>query len=199
MSKWGIEEKETLDAMKKINFKGYILNVAAGDGRFNNMLLKSAEKVIAIDISDVELTLLKDSCEEDLKPKLQTKIADINKPLPFKDETFDGIFCTGTLHLFKKEMIINILHEMKRVLKRNGKIILDFATDIRRIDKNGNFIVFENEGNYHTNEATKFFKDQLSDFDLDIQISTFTENNLDISAGYNFITGSFLVISAIKH
>ncbi|HAB66676.1 MAG TPA: hypothetical protein DCE23_04850 [Firmicutes bacterium] len=199
MSKWGIEEKETLDAMKKINFKGYILNVAAGDGRFNNMLLKSAEKVIAIDISDVELTLLKDNCEEDLKPKLQTKIADINKPLPFKDETFDGIFCTGTLHLFKKEMIINILHEMKRVLKRNGKIILDFATDIRRIDKNGNFIVFENEGNYHTNEATEFFKDQLSDFDLDIQISTFTENNLDISAGYNFITGSFLVISAIKH
>ncbi len=35
MSKWGSEEKETIEAIEKIGFKGKILNIAAGDGRFN--------------------------------------------------------------------------------------------------------------------------------------------------------------------
>lgn len=138
MSKWGTEEKETLAALKKIKFKGNVLNVAAGDGRFNNELLKSADQVLAIDISASELKLLKEDCLEELKPKLQAKRVNITEPMPFEEETFDGIFCTGTLHLFRKEIIINILNEMKRVLKCNGKIILDFATDIHRTDKNNN-------------------------------------------------------------
>lgn len=197
MSKWGTEEKETLAALKKIKFKGNVLNVAAGDGRFNNELLKSADQVLAIDISETELKVLKENCSEDLKPKLQTRIINILEPFPFEEETFDGLFCTGTLHLFRKEIIINILNEMKRVLKCNGKIILDFATDIHRTDKNNNPVPYK-EGNYQTEEAVAFFKEQLTDFDLEIQISTFTENNLDDKAGYKFITGNFLIISGIK-
>ena len=52
MSKWGIEEKETLNAINKIGFKGRILDIAAGDGRFNEELLKVAKEVIAIDINE---------------------------------------------------------------------------------------------------------------------------------------------------
>lgn len=53
MSKWGIEEKETLDAINNIDFSGKILNIAAGDGRFNNRLLELAQSVTAIDIDDI--------------------------------------------------------------------------------------------------------------------------------------------------
>ncbi len=35
MSKWGMEEQATIDKIKEIDFKGKILNLAAGDGRFN--------------------------------------------------------------------------------------------------------------------------------------------------------------------
>ena len=46
------EEKETLNAINKIGFKGRILDIAAGDGRFNEELLKVAKEVIAIDINE---------------------------------------------------------------------------------------------------------------------------------------------------
>lgn len=198
MSKWGIEEMETLSAIKKINFNGYVLNVAAGDGRFNNTILKTADKVMAIDISETELELLKDECQESLKDKLHTKIVDITSDFPFEDEIFDGIFCTGTLHLFEEEILAQILKEIVRVLKPNGKIIIDFATDIKRLDKNNNVVIFNKEGNYHTNESIEFFKEQLKGFDLEIKTSTFLEENLDDDTGYHSITGNFLIISGIK-
>ena len=55
MSKWGIEEKETLAAIDKIGLTGNILDVAAGDGRFINELLKLSQGVTAIDINKEEL------------------------------------------------------------------------------------------------------------------------------------------------
>lgn len=198
MSKWGIEEKETIDAIEKIKFNGYILNVAAGDGRFNNKILESADKVIAIDILESELKLLKEDCHESLKDKLFTKVLDITQKIPFEDDKFDGIFCTGTLHLFKKETIAKILEEMSRVLKKNGKILLDFATDIRRLDKNNNPVIFDDEGNYHTEEAIDFFKEQLNNFDLNIEVSKFIEEDLEEGVGYSFIEGNFLIISGKK-
>lgn len=198
MSKWGIEEKETIDAIEKIKFNGYILNVAAGDGRFNNKILEYADKVMAIDILESELKLLKEDCHESLKDKLFTKVVDITQKIPFEDDKFDGIFCTGALHLFNKKTIAKILEEMSRVLKVNGKILLDFATDIRRIDKNNNLVIFDDEGNYHTEEAIDFFKEQLNNFDLSIEVSKFIEEDLEEGVGYNFIEGNFLIISGKK-
>lgn len=198
MSKWGIEEKETLDVIKKINLEGYVLNVAAGDGRFNNTLLENALKVMAIDISGDDLEALKKNCSKHLKNKLQTKTVDITKRFPFEDETFDGVFCTGTLHLFEKEKVCKILLEMQRVLKRNGKIVLDFATDIKRLDKNNKPVVFDKEGNYQMDEAILFLEKELKNFDLNIQKSTFTEENVGEDTGYQFITGNFLIINGQK-
>lgn len=78
MSKWGIEEKETLNAINKIGFKGKILNIAAGDGRFNEELLKVANEVVAIDINENELKELESKCPEELRYKLNTKIIEGN-------------------------------------------------------------------------------------------------------------------------
>lgn len=199
MSKWGTEEKETLHAISKIGFSGYLLNIAAGDGRFNNTLLQCADKVLAIDISEDELKILKKSCPSNLRQKLYTKRVDITKEFPFKREEFDGIFCTGTLHLFEKQTIIKILKEIKRILKRNGKIVLDFATDIERLNQNGEKVIFDGEGNYQTEDAISFFQKELNDFILDIEVASFCEECLDSSsAGYQSIKGKFLVITGRK-
>lgn len=197
MSKWGIEEKETIEAINNIGFSGNILNIAAGDGRFNNRLLELSDSVTAIDIDNSELESLEEKCPKDLLDKLCTKTVDITQKLPFQDETFDGIFCTGTLHLFDRDTIIKILQEIKRVLKTKGKIVLDFATDIKRLDKNQNQVVFEGEGNYTTDEAVSLFEEQLKEFSLNIGVATFMEENLEDDAGYNYISGNFLVISGI--
>lgn len=198
MSKWEIEEKETIDAIDEIKFSGNILNIAAGDGRFVNRILKSACKLIAIDISDIELNSLKNNCSDDIRDKLSTMVVDITKKWPFSNNAFDGVFCTGSLHLFNKDIIIYILQEIRRVLKSGGKIILDFATDIKRIDKDNNLIIFDNEVNYSLEEAMSFFNTQLDDFDFNIKTSNFCETNLDSSTGYRNICGNFLVISGKK-
>lgn len=199
MSKWGEEELETLNAINKLGFTGDILNIASGDGRFNNRLLELADSVTAIDISEFELTELKNNTKENLRSKLSTKVVDITAGLPFGNSTFDGIFCTGTLHLFNIETIKNILSEIKRILKENGKIVLDFATDIIRLDKNGNKVTFDNEGNYILEEAITFFKSELEGFSINIEISSFKEENLDEEdTAYESISGRFLVISGVK-
>lgn len=198
MSKWGMEEMETLNAIDKIGFFGDILNIAAGDGRFNNKILESSDSVIAIDIDDDELEILKKNCQKQLRDKLYTKKVDITDVFPFDDGVFDGIFCTGTLHLFERKILIKIIKEIKRVLKINGKIVLDFATDIERIDKNGKRIVFDNEGSYSLQETIDFFNNEFKDFSINIDVAEFSEKNLDDSAGYQFIKGKFLVISGTK-
>ena len=197
MSKWGIEEIETLEAINKIGYAEKVLDVAAGDGRFINELLKISESVTAIDIDSKELEILKDNCPEEFINKLKVEVVDIKNKFPYQDNSYDTIFCTGTLHLFDKETISFIISEMKRCLKENGKLILDFATDIKRLDKAGNEIRFEGEGNYTSDEAISLFRELLSDFSLDIQKSTFSEDNLD-EAGYNSITGNFLIITGEK-
>lgn len=197
MSKWGIEEKETIEAINRIGFAGNILNIAAGDGRFNNRLLELSQKVVAIDIDESELKCLKVNCPKKYANKLCTKVVDITQELPFQEATFDGIFCTGTLHLFDSETIIKIFQEIKRVLKVNGKIILDFATDVKRLDKNKKRVVFDGEGSFTTEEAISLFKEQFQDFSLNIEIASFREDNLSDDTGYNYISGNFLVISGI--
>ena len=192
MSKWGIEEKETLEAINKIGFKGDILDVASGDGRFINSLLELSDKVIAIDIDKNELESIKN-----ISNKLYTEVVDITKRFPYDDNSFDGIFCTGTLHLFNKETLTFTLKQINRCLKNVFKILLYFSTDIERLDNNGNKVVFENEGNYNTNEAIELFKEELNNFSLDIQVSTFKEENLE-NIEYKSIRGNFLIISGIK-
>lgn len=198
MSKWGIEEKETLETIKRMGFKGNILNIAAGDGRFNNELLKLADKVIAIDNNNQELEILKNDCPNEFNSKLEVKNVDITKHFPFLDKEFDGVFCTGTLHLFQVETIINILNEIKRVLKQEGVILLDFATEITRLDNYGNKVIFAGEGEYSNEEAINIFKDNLKEFEIDIEKSSFKEENLEDNGSYKSIVGDFLIISGVK-
>lgn len=195
MSKWGEEEKETIQAIEKIGFKGRVLNIAAGDGRFNEELLKLADEVVAVDINEKELKELEEKCPKDLKSKLKTKCVDITKKFPFEQNTFDGIFCTGTLHLFDMQTIKDILSEIKRVLKNNGKILLDFATDISRLDFDNNKVTFGGEGNYTLEQGINIFQDSLRDFAFNIEKARFKEENVDKSVGYKVIEGNFLIIS----
>lgn len=198
-SKWGNEDPETLVVLNKFILDGQVLNVAAGDGRFTNILLKTAEKVMAIDLDEAELKNLSANCPDELKTKLLTKVVDITKELPFENAIFDGLFCTGTLHLFDLKTIEFIINQMKRVLKQHGKIIFDFATDIRRVKKDGSLITFDGEGHYTLEQAKNLFETILNDFDIKIEDAVCVEEDLNLNGvNYDF-SCKFLIVSGHKN
>jgi len=197
-SKWGSEESETIDVINEINYSGKVLNLAAGDGRFNNLLLDYASEVIAVDNDINELKILESICPEHLRSKLSLSIIDITKTLPYKESTFDGIFCTGTLHGFDTETIKKIMLELNRVLKKDGKIVIDFATDVERVKENGDLIIYDGEGLYTTNEALELFKTFNTLFNFNIKYGKCHEPNLFLNDEKYDFKCNFLLLYGTK-
>lgn len=166
VSIWGTGDKDTLKLLKKIEIRGKWLNLAAGDGRYNLNLLKKADFVVASDIDASALSKLWHNTPEKYRTKLDTKVFDITKKFPFENNSFDGVFCTGTLHLFPKEILRKIFLEIDRVLKSNGRVIIDFATDIKRISPDGKLITFGNEPLYTLEEAKTTLKNLFKNYEV---------------------------------
>ncbi|MFS8562908.1 MAG: methyltransferase domain-containing protein [Rhabdochlamydiaceae bacterium] len=59
-----------------------------------------------------------------LSDKIEVKIEDISKPLPYVDECFDFVYARLVLHYLSKNDLEKALQELYRVLKTNGKIFV---------------------------------------------------------------------------
>jgi SAM-dependent methyltransferase len=141
---WGNGDPETLQVLKKLvsekKLFGDWLHFAAGDGRYNNLLLQEVNKVVATDIDKGALEKLQRTTPKDLSSKLVIKTQNITKPFPFEINTFDGVFNTGTLHLFSESILELVICETHRILKSGGLFVFDFATDVIRIREDGTLI-----------------------------------------------------------
>lgn len=164
-SVWWSEEDLTKKVLLKNVKKGNWLNLCAWDGRFNNLLLANADSVIALDIDEGPLEKLYRICPLKLKSKLSIKTHNITETFPFLDNSFDWIFCSWTLHLFPKDILIKIFWEIDRVLKHNWKIVIDFATDIKRQYDDWSLWIVENEPNYKLDEALTILKELFKGYD----------------------------------
>jgi len=120
---WGPGDEDTLRLLKNTEIHGKWLNLAAGDWGYTSNLLKKADFVIASDIDESALNKLWQNTPKRYVKKLETKVFNITKSFPFENNEFDGVFCTGTLHLFPKNILQIIFLEINRVLKPHGRII----------------------------------------------------------------------------
>ncbi len=175
VSIWGTGDKDALRLLKKTEIRGKWLNLAAGDGRYNLNLLKKADFVVVSDIDASALSKLWQNTPEKYKSKLEIKIFDIIKRFPFEDNSFDGVFCTGTLHLFPDEILQKILSEIDRTLKPSGRVIIDFATDIKRVSPDGKLIIFGDEPKYTLGEAKITLKNLFRNYKIKIHESEVQE------------------------
>jgi SAM-dependent methyltransferase len=197
-SVWGTEDEATNSLLQSTKITGKWLNLCAGDGRFNNHLLSNADEVVATDIDESALQKLIRITPETLKNKLYTKVMNITKLFPFEDNTFDGVFCVGTLHLFPEPIFKNIFGEIERVLKHGGQIIIDFATDVKRTYPDGSSWIIENEPNYTLNEALSFLKDIFKNYKADIVTDKVSPERIKLNdKGYVF-SSNFILINATK-
>lgn len=107
-------EKIILNEIKKIKKNQFFLEIGCAQGYYLTKALEKSKNVFGIDIS-------KNFVEKARKSGATTKIASGEK-IPFKNNYFDFVLCTETLeHIpdWKKT-----IKEIKRVLKKNGKVVI---------------------------------------------------------------------------
>ena len=153
---WLDDYKHVLD-----NCKTEVLDLGCGVGNDTLYLTERGFKVIACDYSDVALKHLK----EQLK-SVETKWIDISNPLPFKDTTFDLVIADLSLHYFDEKTTIEIMKEIKRILKPNGHLLARVnsiadknfgAGNGQKIEDNYYFVEGYNKRFFSIEDAKKFF------------------------------------------
>lgn len=105
----------------KKDFK--ILEAGSGSGRACIFLAEKfpKSKVIGVDLSEKALKIAKKGVELRGLKNVKFEKADIFK-MPFKDDEFDVVFNVGVIEHF--ENYADVVAEMKRVVKKNGKMII---------------------------------------------------------------------------
>jgi len=99
-----------------------VLDAGGGTGRWATRMARKGCKVILVDISEGMLKIAAEKVKrEGLQNKITIKEDDITKT-GYADETFDMILCEHALFLFKEPDIV--IKELKRVLKRNARLII---------------------------------------------------------------------------
>ena len=202
ISTWGKGEELTLNKIEEEAIKGKWLDLGAGDGRYIPELLQKIDELVLGDIDAHEIEKAQKSLSEEQKEKIRIKIFDITTKFPFENSTFDGVFCTGTLHLFTKDKLNFIFQEISRILKSQGKLIIDFATDVKRILPNGEEALLKDRPDYSLiwkkNEVKEMLKEMLKDYDLEFGESVFSDD-LTKDPEYGFVTkGNFFLVIGNK-
>jgi len=101
--------------------KKEVLDIGCGNGWLTHYVSKKAYTGITYSKSEVK-NLQKNG--------YRAIILNIEKDkLPFKDETFDCVFASHIIEHIEKKELINLMNEIKRVLKKNGVIILTTPTE----------------------------------------------------------------------
>ncbi|MCD6548123.1 MAG: class I SAM-dependent methyltransferase [Thermodesulfobacterium sp.] len=109
------------------------LDAGCGDGYFSieaalKLGLKST--IIAIDIHKESLEKLKQEVKKRKLSNIEIIEADITKKLPLKDKSIDAYFVSNVLHGFDEKEKKELVKEVKRLLKKDGKfIVIEFKKE----------------------------------------------------------------------
>lgn len=105
---------------------GNLLDLGCGSGR--HFLKKDGLRIYGVDFSEKMLDLAR---EKSIKNELNTELKLMNsEEIPFKDNFFDNVICIAVLHCVEiQEQRIKLLREIKRVLKKSGRAMIQVWSD----------------------------------------------------------------------
>jgi len=103
-----------------------LLDVACGTGELERLLLSRCPQTRILG-ADLSLGMLRQAVHKDIGPRVCWLRAEAGR-LPLADGTFDGVFCANSFHYFRSP--VRALHEMRRVLRPDGVLVLvDWCDD----------------------------------------------------------------------
>lgn len=165
------EEKKYLQKM--ISNDTNVLEIGCGNGRSIFDVLTKTKDIVGIDHNDKAITVAKNNFSQYSSVKIIKADA---THLPFNNEEFDFVICMFTFENLGDKKF-KVLEEMKRVLKKSGKIIISVFSEnalderlkaykalgvkIKEI-KNGT-VVFDIDKHLGDNISEQFTKKQLED------------------------------------
>ena len=142
---------------------GLLLDVGCGIGTWMIPFIKNGFECIGIDISPKMIEFGKKFAKTH-KTKLKLKTANMLE-LPFDDEKFDYVISVAAIHhLDNNKKRLKALSEMKRVLKRDGKIFIAvWNKEQKRFSGAGKdvYVPWKHEGKEYNRYHHLFSKDEL--------------------------------------
>jgi len=119
-------KKEIIEAAEIFKKRGVkrILDLGCGTGRHVVYLAKNGFDVYGYDIAEERIRQTKEWLKEE-GLKANFKIGSIYERLPYKDDFFDAVISTHTIHHGKIENIKKAIKEIERVLKPGGIIFIN--------------------------------------------------------------------------
>ncbi len=97
------QEEKIRKILRRVEARGKILDIGAGTGTLEKFI-----EAVAVDINEEHL--------KSMHTKFKIKAS--GDALPFKNESFDFVFCIDTVHLLKNH------EDMTRVLKKEGVLVI---------------------------------------------------------------------------
>ena len=143
-----------------------VLDVATGTGSLAIDLSKSAEKVIGIDLSSKMLDVAEKKRKND---NLSFLLMDASC-MKFNDEEFDVVTISLGLHDMPLDIRTLVLKEVKRVLKRNGKLyILEYDLPQNPLGAVSSRLINTFESKYYLDFINSDFYNYLNTFGFKIE------------------------------
>lgn len=143
-----------------------VLDVATGTGSLAIDLSKSAEKVVGIDLSSKMLDVAEKKRKND---NLSFVLMDASC-MKFNDEEFDLVTISLGLHDMPLDIRTLVLKEVKRVLKRNGKLyILEYDLPQNPLGAVSSRLINTFESKYYLDFINSDFYNYLNTFGFKIE------------------------------
>lgn len=101
------------------NCKTPIIDLGCGSGNDTLYLINKEKKVISLDYSEISIKKIKENI-----PEATAILHNIEKPLPFENNSSEIIISDLSLHYFSREITNKIIAEIKRVLMPSGYLLL---------------------------------------------------------------------------
>lgn len=155
-SPYGPPNTETLDLFHGLPGQSQVLDVAGGDGRYALPLARMGLRVVVSDVDMPHLRRLRTNTQGVLPRYSRTiypVLADVTEPLPFPNAKFDGVLSAGFAYLVPPKQLELIFAYMSDILKPGGLLVVEFATNRDRRDKDGRSLIGEREYNYSHEEG----------------------------------------------